>query len=56
MIPSKPDYYVYTDPGMPAQRIQVVRDGEELCARFVDDDGAVELVPVKDMAGSWAAG
>jgi hypothetical protein len=55
-LPTRPDFYVYTDPNSPPQRIQVVQDGDELCARFVDEFEGPCLVPVKDMAGEFELG
>lgn len=53
-LPTAPGFFVYTDPLTPPQRIQVVRDGDELCARFVDEWEGPCLVPVADMAGEFA--
>jgi hypothetical protein len=55
--PTAPGTYWYTDqPGAPRERIEVLRDGDDLMARFADDDGEPEpeLVPVDDMAGQFA--
>jgi hypothetical protein len=53
-LPQQPGWFHFTDAiGAPAERVEVVDDAGELCARF-NDDGDIELVPVRDMAGSWA--
>jgi hypothetical protein len=51
---SAPGFYVYTDPiGSPPERVEVVLEAGELLARFTDDAGQVEFVPVADMAGEF---
>jgi hypothetical protein len=56
MAPTSPGFYSYTDqPGAAPERLEVQLDGSTLVARFVDDDGDPELVPVADMAGTFAA-
>lgn len=53
--PTSPGFFWYTDqPGAPRERIEVLRDGNTLVARFEDDDGDPEFVPVADMAGHFA--
>jgi hypothetical protein len=53
--PTSAGFYWYTDqPGAPRERIEVLRDGSTLVARFSDDDGDPEFVPVADMAGDFA--
>lgn len=52
--PMTPGTYLYTDPGTPPQRVEVVLDDGELCARFEDEVEGVALVPVADMAGQWS--
>jgi hypothetical protein len=55
MIATTAGAYRFTDAiGGAPQRVDVVLDGGELCARFLDDEGDVELVPVADMQGTWA--
>jgi hypothetical protein len=54
--PTAPGFYVYTDALTPAQRIQVVQDGDSLCARFVDEWEGPCLVDVADMAGEFRPG
>jgi hypothetical protein len=51
---TRPGRYEYTDPGAPPEQIDVVVDAGELCARFPEDDGRFELVPIKDMAGTFS--
>jgi hypothetical protein len=46
---------MYTDPsGAPPERLEVLDDAGELVARFTDGDGDTELVPIADMAGTFA--
>lgn len=53
-MPTAPGPYWYTDPiGSPRERVDVLRDGNTLVARFIDDDGDPDLVPVADMAGEF---
>jgi hypothetical protein len=53
LFPAAPGRYRYTDQPGHTEILDVVDDAGELCARF-NDDGDVELVPVADMAGTWA--
>lgn len=54
MIPTKPGFYWFTDfPGAPPQRIEVLHDGGELCARFEDETEGAALLPVADLAGDF---
>lgn len=50
--PTAACWYWFTDQPGHRQRIHVVDDAGELCARF-EDDGDVTLVPVRDMAGDF---
>jgi len=52
-LPIHPGFYVYIDALSGAQRIEVVQDGDELCARFEDDFEGPCLVPVADMNGEF---
>lgn len=51
--PDRPGTYWFTDIFEQRQRVDVIDDAGVLCARFVDD-GDVDLIPVDDMAGTWA--
>jgi hypothetical protein len=55
MTPTSPGTYFYTDamPDAKAERVQVVDDAGVLCARFEDEDG-IELIPIGEMAGTFA--
>jgi hypothetical protein len=54
MIPTAPGFYWFTDqPGAPAQRIEVLRDGGELVARFEDEDEGEALVQIEPMSGDF---
>lgn len=52
-LPTLPGFYVYTDALSPPQRLEVVRDGDELCARFEDEVEGPCLIPVTDMNGEF---
>lgn len=54
--PTAPGPWIFTDAiGAPAQRIEVIREGDELLAQFPAEDGEDGcLVPVADMNGDWA--
>lgn len=54
MTPTTPGTFIYTDPiGSPPERIEVVRDGDVLAARFQDAEADPELIPVDCMAGEF---
>lgn len=54
MTPQQPGRYRFTDTiGAQPVELEIVDDAGELCARFLDD-GDVELVPVRDMAGEFS--
>lgn len=50
--PSVPGTYLFTDQPGHTEHIEVVVDGDVLCAKFKDEDGH-ELIPIADMAGTW---
>jgi hypothetical protein len=56
MTPTIPGFYWFTDdPKAPAQRIEVLLDDGELCARFEDEVEGTALLPVADLAGDFEA-
>jgi hypothetical protein len=53
-LPTAPGSYLFTDAiGAPPERLEVVEDAGELCARFEGGDEVV-LTPVRNMQGTWA--
>ena len=53
--PAQPGRYFFTDAiGAPPERIEVVDDDGELCARFIDSEGKVDLLLVANMSGTWS--
>lgn len=53
--PTSPGTYLFRDAiGAPAQRVEVLRDGEDLVVRFPDHEPGDDLPRVVDLAGEFS--
>lgn len=52
--PTAPGRFIYIDPiGSPPEPVELVLDGEDLCAQFLEAEAQAELICVRDMAGEF---